>query len=279
MIAYLISHNGIGDNLYMIGALNFIKQFYENVYFLCKKKNYDNVKLFFNKSSNIICLPFDCSNRHNRYNEIKKILNDEKYSNNNIDIFICGHHKSKLQSKIKNKNLLNYKIIDKKYTLDWDYIDTNLYEFINNFYKDINLNLTYFYEYYHLPTTNKSKQLFTSISNYYLIFIQYKCSNGITLNVSNLIEKHINNDNSILICNDKNMYPNDHKKYTLAQKFVYNKNEIKIVDYLDTIKNSDEIYLIDSCFVGIVLPLLKTNKLKTKKVKIIIRSDVDKYIL
>ena len=38
MNAYLVSHNGLGDNLYMIGALNFIRQFYKNVFFLCKKK-------------------------------------------------------------------------------------------------------------------------------------------------------------------------------------------------------------------------------------------------
>tara|TARA_B110000211_G_scaffold46890_1_gene50329 strand:- start:2563 stop:2784 length:222 start_codon:yes stop_codon:yes gene_type:complete len=72
-----------------------------------------------------------------------------------------------------------------------------------------------------------------------------------------------------------NLYPETHKKHPLAQHFVYN----KIINYLDTIKNCDEIYLIDSCFIGILLPLLKTNKLKTKKFRIILRSQPNKYIL
>jgi hypothetical protein len=67
----------------------------------------------------------------------------------------------------------------------------------------------------------------------------------------------------------------DNEKYYIAQKFIFN----KLVNYVDTIKNSDEIYLIDSCFLGIVLPLLKTNQLKTKNVRIIFRWDVNNYIL
>ena len=38
----------------------------------------------------------------------------------------------------------------------------------------------------------------------------------------------------------------------------------KIVYYVDIIKNSNEIYLIDSCFLGLVLPYIKMNKLKQK---------------
>jgi hypothetical protein len=57
-------------------------------------------------------------------------------------------------------------------------------------------------------------------------------------------------------------------------------NEMKaILDYIDIIKNSDEIYLIDSCFLGIVLPFLKTNRLKTIKVEIVLRNKTDEYVL
>jgi len=272
MDAYLVSHNGMGDNLYMIGALNYIKLFYKNVYFLCKSKYYKNVKLFFDPSTNIICLPFD---EKNEMNEIKKIITSDKYVNDNIDIFVSGNHKGYLKNKITNKDFLNCKIIDKKYTIDWDTINSNNYSFIEGLYKDINLNLTYYYEYFYLPSTDESKKLYESVNKYYLIFIQYKSSTGETLNISNLIKKYINDDNSILLCNDMNLYPETHKKHPLAQHFVYN----KIINYLDTIKNCDEIYLIDSCFIGIVLPLLKTNKLKTKKIRIILRSQINKYIL
>ena len=59
MDAYLVGHNGLGDNLYMVGAVNFIKQFYKNVFFLCRSSSYENVSLFFNESSNVKCLPFN----------------------------------------------------------------------------------------------------------------------------------------------------------------------------------------------------------------------------
>ena len=273
MDAYLVSHNGMGDNLYMVGALNFIKQFYKNVYFLCKNKYYENVRLFFDDKSNIICLPF---NEENEFASIKTILNHDKYANKNIDILVCGFHKDYLNSKITNVDFLNYPKIDKNYTIDYPPITSNgIYSFIENFYKDINLNLTYFYEYFYLAETEISKQLFNDVSKYYLVFIQATCSDGASLNISNLTKKYINDDKVLLICTDKNLYNKDNEKYYIAQKFVFN----NLVNYVDTIKNSDEIYLIDSCFLGIVLPLLKTNQLKTKNVRIIFRWDVNNYIL
>ena len=98
-------------------------------------------------------------------------------------------------------------------------------------------------------------------------FIQLKSSCGKSLNIEKLKERCLNNDNTLIICNDINLYPNDEKYQTkkiLADKFVYN----KIINYVEVIKNAKEIYLIDSCFIGIVLPLFKTNQLKVEKDKI-----------
>jgi hypothetical protein len=273
MDAYLVSHNGLGDNLYMIGALHFIKQFYKNVYFLCKQKYYDNVKLCFTQDSNIICAPF---NEKNEIDNIKHIIMN-KYSDTNTDIFICGPCiKQYFQSKINNEIFLNNTTNEtSKYTIDFDTLTESNYSFIEMFYKDIGLNLTYFYEYFNIDSTDESIALFQSVKQYYLVFIQYMSSDGKTLNISNLIDKYLNDPNVLLICNDKNLYNNSQEQYVIAQRFVYN----KIVNYIDVIKNSDEIYLIDSCFIGIVLPLLKTNKLKTDKVRIILRDDAKKYIL
>lgn len=273
MDAYLVSHNGLGDNLFMVGAVNFIKQFYKNVYFLCKNKYYENVRLFFDDKSNIICLPF---NEDDEFASIKAILNHDKYTNNNIDIFVCGCHKDYLSSKITNVDFLNHKIINKNYTIDYYPITGNgIFSFVENLYKDINLNLTYCYEYFYLAENDISKQLFNSVSHYYLVFIQSLCSNGKRLNISNLTNKYINDDKVLLICSDTNLYNKDNTKYDIAQKFVFN----NLVNYVDIIKNSDEIYLIDSCFLSIVLPFLKTNQLKTKDVRIILRTEIDKYIL
>lgn len=276
MNAYLVSHNGLGDNIFMIGALHFLLQFYEKVYFLCKTKYYDNIILLFIHTPNIVCVPF---NENYEFIEITKIIN-ENYNNN--DIFICGDcHKSYLKNKITNNKFLDYKIINKNYTIDFDNLTSKNYNFVENFYNDINLNLTYFYEYFYLPSTKESLELYNSIKNYYIIFIQLKSSDGKTLKINNLLNKYLNNINSILICNDTNLYNIDNKtednkiKYNLCEKFIYN----KIVNYNDVIKNCNEIYIIDSCFIGIILPYLKTNKLNANTIRIILRDNTSNIIL
>lgn len=36
MNAYLVSHNGLGDNLFMIGALRFLLKFYHKIFFYAR---------------------------------------------------------------------------------------------------------------------------------------------------------------------------------------------------------------------------------------------------
>jgi len=261
MYAFVASHNGLGDNLSMNGGLRFLLNFYEKVFFLCKDKFYSNVILFFADVPNITCIPFD---GNNETNELCRIIM-ENYNDPNNDIFICGNHKLFLSSKITNNDFLNYnKIVDEDYHVEH-------FGFIEDIYKDAKLSFTYFYEYFFIPNTQESIDLYQSVSNYYIIFIQLRSSDGYCLNISNLLEKYINDDNVLLLCNDENLYDLENekqvKKHNLCKPFVYN----KMVNYNETIKNCDEIYIINSCFSCLVLPYLKTNQLKATKVEIIPR--------
>ena len=72
-----------------------------------------------------------------------------------------------------------------------------------------------------------------------------------------------------MVCADHNVYTTQQKtKYEMCQKLI----NIPLIYYLDIIKNCNEIYIIDSCFTGIVLPLLKTKQLNAKIVRIIKRN-------
>lgn len=276
MNCFLVSHNGLGDNIYMIGALHFLLTFYDNIYFLCKEKFYDNVKLFFINMPNIICVPFDDSNENlNIQIIIKKNYNDN-------DILICGCHKQYLTSKITNKEFINYKIDDNKnYNIDFDTLTQNTYSFIENFYKDINLNLTIFYDYFILPPSINSEKLYNTIKKYNIVFIHTESSTNQFLNISNLIKKYIYDEKTILICSDKNLYNFDSScdiiktKYNISNNFV----SCKIVDYIDTIKQSNEIYIIDSCFTGIVLCFQKKSILIAEKIRIIRRNLTNSIII
>jgi hypothetical protein len=166
----------------------------------------------------------------------------EKYEDISNDIFVCGFcHKSYIKTRISNLKFLYEKKINKNYTIEFDTLTNTNYKFIEDFYTDIHLNLTYFYEHFILPDTKESIELYDSIKKYYIIFIQLNSSYGDCLNISNLLKKYINDDNVLLICNDINLYDieKNSKKYELCNPFVYN----KIINYNKTIKNSDEIYI------------------------------------
>ena len=199
-----------------------------------------------------------------------KVIILNKYNHN--DIFICGLHRNYLQSKITNILYLEYNIQNKNYVIEYDTITRDNYNFIENFYKDIHLNLTIFYDYFYLPSYYDSLLLYNSIKKYNIIFIQLKSGCGRYLNITNLLNKYLHNDNTILICNDMNLYdPNipEHKiKHSLCEQFVLT----KIMYLIDTIKNSSEIYIIDSCLIGILLQLIHKNELKAKTVRIIKRN-------
>tara|TARA_R110002073_G_scaffold5589_5_gene34230 strand:+ start:2034 stop:2864 length:831 start_codon:yes stop_codon:yes gene_type:complete len=276
MNAFFLSHNGLGDNLYSVGALRFLLGYYKNIHFLCKDKYYDNVKLFFSDEKRIICVPFDSKREFQHCYEI--IMGN--YTNN--DIFICGSHKNYLNSKITNTELLAHKMDNSKYTIDYDTIravtsDAGCnYDFIRGFYNDINLDLSVFFEHFDLKSTETSKKIYESVKKYDVIFLQTTSSDNIKLNIDDLVRRNIDKEDTILISNDENLYEDaDNEKYKMCQSFL----RTEIVNYIDIIQNSKEIYIIDSCFTGIVLPLKKTNRLKADIVRIIRREEVHKYQL
>ena len=80
-----------------------------------------------------------------------------------------------------------------------------------------------------------------------------------------------------MVCSNRNVYEStkklsksQYKKFKICEKLL----NIPIVYYTDIIEKSDEIYIIDSCFTGIILPYLKTGRLKARKVRIIRREMV-----
>ena len=268
MKAYVCSHNGMGDNIIMIGAIHYLLQFYEHVYFICKDRYYPNIKLLFNESDNVTCIPYD--HAKGEHAEIRRILYGAYQSS--ADTFICGPaHVGHIPSRITCPAFLEAVTpCNRNYTIDCDYINARDYNFIERFYKDMRLNLTVYYDYFRLPITEESVALYETVKDYYIIFIQLKSSDGFRLNIESVLEKYLHDPRAIIICNDNNLYDEgEHPiKYSLAQKFVYN----KIVNYNVVILGSDEIYVIDSCFIGILLPYMKTGKLRANTVKIVPRA-------
>ena len=276
MNACYLSNNGIGDNLYSIGALRYLLNFYKSVYFVCRDIYLNKIKQFFIDTNNIICIPFSGTKKL-ELQSCKKII--DKYRKKN-DIFISGRHLKYNKSKITNKKFLNAikKLPPPKYTINYDTINNKNYDFISKFYRVNGMNLDILFNNFQLPKTRNSKEFYNLIKDYKIIFLQTKSSGKNKLNIDNLIENNIHKEDTIMICNDENIYDyaieqtdSSLKKKELCNHFIKG----NFLDYLDTIINSQEIYIIDSCFVGIILPLLKTNKLNAKIVRIITRDKVN----
>jgi len=242
--AYFLSHNGLGDNITSIGAINFLSNYFETIYFLCKNSYLNNVQLLLNQDC-VKVIPFDVNNE---FDECKRIITNAYDNDNTINIFIGGLHKSYLKSNITHSELINYVQNDKEYTIP--------YEFIKGFYYDIGLDLSIYYDYFNIPSSVASNKYYDTLKNYNIIFLHTKSSVR-EIDLSNIINKYIHNSNYIIICANKNVYPPYHEHYQLSETFV----NIEVAYYIDVIKKAKEIHVIDSCFSSIAFPLYKTNQL------------------
>jgi hypothetical protein len=242
MNAYFLSHNGLGDNITMSSAVSFLLQHYDTIYFLCKDKYEENVKLLF-QNKKVITVPI---NSNDEFNDCKKIIDNVDHKD---DIFISGFcHTSYLKSRITKK--INYKK---------NKVDGIIH--IKNFYNDINLDLSVYYNYFNIESTEISKSLLDRLINYKIIFLHTEGSNR-SIDITDIVNTYKNNKEYILICANKNVYDdNTH----IANEYV----NLKVVYYIDIIKNANIIHIIDSCFSCIVHPLSVTNKLKASKINII----------
>jgi hypothetical protein len=150
----------------------------------------------------------------------------------------------------KTQSFWNTPPDDKNYTIkpQWQHIQ--------QFYKDAQMDLSIYYEYFDIPSTDTNFQSIKK-TNTTIIFVHTKSSKGeIT------IDQLLNNNDTIIICANKNMYAETHPKYELASKYV----DIPITSYTDVIKNANEIHIVDSCFSCIVYSLQQTNRLKATKI-------------
>lgn len=247
--AHFVSHNGLGDNITNIGAVNFLLKFYEKIHFLCKDIHANNVKqLFANKP--VIIEPFESGNE---VHEIKRILNDVSG-----DIFASGMHKHYIKSRITHPRLLSYKQNNKNYTVEFAHI--------HEFYHDIGLDLSIYYEFFDINSTEMSKRCYEDVKKYKIIFIHSKASNH-EVNYSHVYEKYKNNKEYIIVCANKNMYDETHEFHALANKYV----NLCVAWYIDIIKNAELFYMIDSCFSCILYPLVMTNQISKDKFNLHVR--------
>jgi hypothetical protein len=254
---FFLGHNGLGDNITNIGAINYLLTIYENVYFICKDIYIQNLKEI-HTDPRIFLVPFKFDNE----TEARFKLLIPRYKQNNMDVLISGdYHKDNFKSKIQN-NILKYREKNNEHSID------TKYGHIKNFYDNINLDLSIFYEYFNINSSAKSIELYENIKHYNIIFMHSTAGNNNKIDLTKYINKFIDNEDDIIISADYNVYKKEDEKFELAQKYV----NVLVPYYIDIIKNAKYIYIIDSCFSCIVIPLSYRNELKTIEYKIFDRN-------
>ena len=255
--AVFLGHQGLGDYITNIGAIQYLLNYYNTIFFICRQQHQDNVKLLFNNYS-VVTIPILEGTQESSETQNCKLVLD-KINSDEIDIFISGRcHTSYFQSKITHPQLLAYKQDDKGFTSDYCHI--------RDFYYDVGLDLSIYVNHFNIPTSETSLLYYQKIKQYNIVFLHTKASNY-EINIDHIIEKYYNNDEYIIICANKNVYQLDHKYYEIAKQYV----NIYVAYYIDIIKHAEIIHVIDSCFSCIVYPLMKKKNLSSFDVNIINR--------
>jgi hypothetical protein len=250
--AYFLSHNGLGDNITNIGAVNFLLEYYESIYFLCKDIYEENVKLLF-VGMPVYTVVFS---PHNEFSECLHILSN--VNKQESDIFVSGLHTNYASSHITHPELLKYKQ-QQKYQIN--------YSHINDFYTQIGLDTSIYVDYFNINSSKESLQYYNEIRDYKIVFVHTKGSNR-SINVDDVLSKYKSNDEYIIISADGiNVYSHDtadSPKYAICERF----KNMKISHYIDIIKHAEIIHVVNSCFSCIIYPMLLAKSIHPIECKI-----------
>jgi len=233
--AFVLTHLGLGDNITSIGAVRYLSTCYDKVLVVCKEKNKKNMKLFYEDDKTIEIYPVI----DDKYISPKYGYPYEKFKEitKNMDLYLAGGH-----------------CITQKLNA---YIDLPF-----NFYKDMNINVKYFWDYFHVNIPKESKSLFDKLNNYNYIFIHNISSTGTAFTIEEIEKKFNLNRQKILIINPNiNIYNKTDLFFKLAEEFLNH----PLPFYISTIINANKIIMTDSSFFCLSLNLpIKTSEIYLK---------------
>ena len=230
-VAFVQTQQGLGDNICAIGMIRYLSTQYDKVIVPCRYPNKKNMELFYSDDNDIILT------EHYHDKEVSPNAGcDKEYFKkltNDMDLYMCGGHRID-----NNLNKLSHH--------SWN-------ELPICHYKDVNININYFWKYFYIANNNNSKIFYLKYlteNNY--IFIHNKSSTGEDFSMDYISKKfNIDKNITIFINPDINYYSSENKFYNIAKSFL----NLPIIYYVDTIINANKIFMTDSCFFCLALNL------------------------
>ena len=211
-IALFLGHLGLGDQIWLSGAVRYLARMYDYLHVVCKLSNRDTLTTLYSDLPAVQLVTV----KHG-YNIFPTIVSKGycfpiqpgKYA----QIYECGFYK-------KPTSLVNMEDLP------------------GEFYDDLGLNRSIRTTHFSLPPLPNSRQLYEPLIGMKYIFVQTRSSEDITPIVSWDINRILTIDPNI------NQYSPDHSWYELAERFVGK----PFLDYCDTIKHASELHLVNSSF-------------------------------
>lgn len=229
--AFVLSHLGLGDCFTISPAIRYLSTIYDNVVVVCKEKYVNNVKLLYQDDPSItfhiVNNDSDISPNYDCPMELFQSITT------NYDLYTCGFHK-----------------IDKA--------TINVSNIPFCFYKDLQIDTNYFWKYFYIPFTDISKTLYKNLESKPYAIIHNQSSTGECF-TTEYVEKtfEISKESTIFINVNKNIYPQGHPFYSLAEQFV----NIPLIYYKDVLIHAEYVCLSDSSLfcMAINLPIQTDN--------------------
>ena len=214
--ALILTHFGNGDHLTSNGLVRYYSTMYDSVTVFCKQQCLHNLQEFYSDDKSIT---FHIVDNEYRY---KRIHVKQYAIKNNYNAFIITGHKGE------------------KYVYD---------DLPFCFYRFVNLPYEVFWNYFHVPTLQQAIELYNSIKKYDYVFVHNNSSRGEEFKIEDVFEEL--NENTLVINPCKNVYPQDHKFYNVAQS-VCNKS---ISSYKLIMENAKINIVSDSSFFCFMMNL------------------------
>ena len=230
--AFVLTHLGLGDNITSIGMVRYLSTLYDRVNVVCKERNEENVRLFYEDDKNITIYPV--KNDNNISPRLGCDLKTFEQITKNMDLYLCGAHNMTRCKKITYDNI--------------PYC----------FYQHVDISPKIFWEYFYIPSIVKSRSLLDLLNGIDFIFIHNTSSQGKVFDI-NIVEKKLtfNRDDILFLNPCINCYDVNHKFYQLAE----NLKGHKLAEYKDIIENSEANIFSDSSFMCLSLNLdIKTKQ-------------------
>lgn len=218
----ILSHLGLGDNIFCIAMINYLLKEQFIVHYICKSHNISNFELFFEENKNLSLITVNDDKEARKY-----VL---QYGKMYDSILRSGCHKGKSSN-------------------------TKTFPFFQ--YDDSNLSRNILKTDFTIPNTELSDNLFEFVKDISYVVVNNQSSIGNIFNIDKELSKYqIDPEVTLVINTQTNYYDKEHKFHSIAQPFVFQ----KLIHYKKTIINAEKLLLSDSSMFCLAIQLDLKNK-------------------